>query len=77
MIHNNTPAHYTKSTYSINQHSSINSQIAIHIFTSKELQLNNIFLECSQIYSEQVNDRKQKAILPTVRGQLYDLLYKK
>ena len=65
MIHNNTPAHYSRTTYSINQNSSINSQIAIHIFTSKELQLNNNFLESSQLYSEQVNDRK-KGIETTV-----------
>jgi hypothetical protein len=45
MIHNNTPAHFSRTTYSINQNSSINSQISIHIFTSKELQLNNIFLK--------------------------------
>ena len=77
MIHNNTPAHYSRTTYSINQNSSINSQIAIHIFTSKELQLNNNFLESSQFYSEQVNDRKKKGIEMTVRGQLHDLLDKK
>jgi hypothetical protein len=63
--------------YDIVQTSPVTSNMALHLFIPKENQLTTLFLDMCKIYSEQVNERRQKAVNDTVHLQMWNLLTEK
>jgi hypothetical protein len=65
------------SLYKLSVDSPINSGIALYVFSSNSRALDEGFLSVSRTFSEQVNDRRKKAIELMIAGQMWDLLKSK
>jgi hypothetical protein len=76
-ITNDKPKKYEKPFYQLKIDSPINSAIALHVFSNKNKTLDEEFLAASRIFSEQVNDRRRKAVEVTIAKQMWDLLKNK
>ncbi len=76
-IQNSTPKISGDVLYDIVQTSLVTFSMALHLFTPKENQLTTSFLDMCRIYSEQVNERRQKAVNDTVHSQMWNLLTEK
>jgi hypothetical protein len=77
IIQNNAPKISGEVLYDIVQTSPVTSNMALHLFTPKQNQLTTSFLDMCKIYSEQVNERRQKAVNDTVHSQMWNLLTEK
>jgi hypothetical protein len=76
-IANDKPKKYEKPYYHLKINSPINSAIALHVFSNKNKTLDEEFLAASRKFSEQVNDRRRKAVEVTIAKQMWDLLKNK
>jgi len=77
IIQNSAPKISVGVLYDIVQTSPVTSNMALHLFTPKENQLSTLFLDMCKQYSEQVNERRQKAVNDTVHSQMWNLLTEK
>ena len=77
IIQNSAPKISVEVLYDIVQTSPVTSNMALHLFTPKENQLSTSFLDMCKMYSEQVNERRQKAVNDTVHSQMWNLLTEK
>ena len=77
IIQNSAPKISVDVLYDIVQTSPVTSNMALHLFTPKENQLSTSFLDMCKMYSEQVNERRQKAVNDTVHSQMWNLLTEK
>jgi hypothetical protein len=77
IIQNSAPKISAEVLYDIVQMSPVTSNMALHLFTPKENQLTTSFLDMCKMYSEQVNERRQKAVNDTVHSQMWNLLTEK
>jgi hypothetical protein len=77
IIQNSTPKISGEVLYDIVQTSPVTSNMTLHLFTPKENQLTTSFLDMCKIYSEQVNERCQKAVNDTIHSQMWNLLTEK
>jgi hypothetical protein len=76
-VQNSKPTPHVKPLYKLTEDSPITLAIAIHIFSSNDQQLSDVFLSMSWTFSEQVIDRKIKGVEIMVAGQMWDLLKNK
>jgi hypothetical protein len=76
-ITNDKPKKYEKPFYQLKIDSPINSEIALHVFSNENKTLDEEFLAASRTFSEQVNDRRRKAVEVMIAMQMWDLLKNK